>query len=296
VGSITTCFIAAPANSNLAVLRKVLHERGIRILSPSDTAGVEGSPSGIGQVLQQADIVIGVLTRERHSDWVLFELGQAFAANRRIVLFAPPGASRLPPSDLKGMLTVRSSVTNHEAVSFAIDQLIAAPAATIRAGASAKVRTTLGDQADGFINEARNAVLAGNPRALEQAIKNALVASGVEVIASDDARDMGVDLSIWSDEFQASIGNPLLVETKFGFSKAPDVRRAAEQLATQLALSGTRFGLLLYGGGEPAALAPHALPPNVLAMSVEKLLERLRWASFAEVVNGLRNERVHGLG
>jgi hypothetical protein len=277
------------------VLRQVLTERGVHILSPSAAQPYEGASPDISHLLKEADLVIGVLSRERRSDWVLFELGQAFALGRRLVLFTPPGTSRWLPVDLKRVLTVRSSITNYEAVSFAIDQLLAARAEASDIRSLPKPKITLGGEASDYIEEYKGAIHRQDWRALERVIEKALLRVGVEALSSEIGSDVGADLSVWSDELQASIGNPLLIEVKAASNRPADLRSAADQLARQVSLSGTRFGLLLYAAPAEVNLARHSLPPNVLAITVEKFFDRLRHASFAEVVNGLRNERMHGL-
>jgi hypothetical protein len=273
----------------------VLDQRGIHVLSPSAGTAYEPFASDTAHLLKEADLVIGVLARERRSDWVLFELGQAFAFQRQVLLFAPPDTSRWLPSDLKRVLTVRSSITNYEAVSFAIDQLLAARPEPSVIESPPKSRITLGDEVTDYIFEANRAIEQRAGRALERVVEKALVKAGVEAIASEGGADDGADLSVWSDELQASIGNPLLIEVKSGFRTHTEIRAAAESLAKQVALSGTRYGLLLYAAPRPLDAPRYSVPANVLAISIEQFLERMRNASFAEVVNGLRNERVHGL-
>jgi hypothetical protein len=83
-------------------------------------------PSETQRQISHADLVIGVLTSERQSPWVLFELGQASALGRRIVLITSPKAEPIPFS-FHEFLVLRIDLDNQDALAFALDQLLSAP-------------------------------------------------------------------------------------------------------------------------------------------------------------------------
>jgi hypothetical protein len=107
--------------------------------------------------------------------------------------------------------------------------------------------------------------------------------------------DRGFDLGVWSDDLDAIAANPLLIVLK-RFLRVGAVQRTVQQ--TLVALSATpsaRVALIIYldpAGTDPEALKTARFP--VLAISLVNLLERMRAASFAEVVRHLRNRSVHG--
>jgi hypothetical protein len=128
---IRTFYIASPPGGDLTHLRASLVTRGIRVIVPDDVAPDANLnvPTAISHTLTEADLVIGVLTRERRSQWVLFELGQASAMGRQIVLLAPPMGDPVP-SNVFGFLVLRINLQNRGAIDFALDQLLAAPSPT----------------------------------------------------------------------------------------------------------------------------------------------------------------------
>src|SRR5882724_5388185 len=94
--SIKTCFVAAPRGVPLVVLRESLLVRGIQPLIPEELSLGTDWASEIQRQIAQADLVIGILPKGRQSAWVLFELGQAFALGRRILLIASPKSEGVP--------------------------------------------------------------------------------------------------------------------------------------------------------------------------------------------------------
>lgn len=287
---IQTCFITAPAGGNLEVLIDALRQRDIRVVVPENLAAGREIGSEITDLLSRVDLVIGVMTRERRSEWALFELGIAWGLGKRILLFAPPNISHLP-STLRRFLTVRANISNREAVQFALDQLLAAPETSHRLAIPRERTRPLGASADAYLQGSIDLAATHRSTELEQLVARALADVGVEVVATAPGKDEGADLAVWSDALQASVGNPLLVEIKARLPAHSVTVEAAQRLARHVAAAGGRWGLLLYGAG-PDRL--RGLPPNVLALPIGALFGRLKTQSLEEVVRDLRNRRVHG--
>ncbi len=225
----------------------------------------------ISSILSEVDFVIGVLTRARSSDSVLFELGQAWTLGRQIVLFAPPKFTAVR-FDLQRFLIIRTSLTNREAISFALDQLLAAPARDRKLTGSRKLEThSLGEGVNDLLREVLDATAARQGQRLEELAARVIRESGVDVISEAPNISESADLAIWSDALQPLVGNPLLVEIKLRILGSEDVRQAVQQLSAAISSSGATWGLLLYGEGPENKSAWKSLPPNVLVMSLPTL-------------------------
>lgn len=195
---IRTCFITAPAGTNLEVLIDVLQRRNVHVKVPGDVPSGADLGTEISNILAGVDLVIGVLTRERRSEWVLFELGQAWAKGKRILLFAPPKNSHLP-STLRRFLTVRANPSNREAIEFAIDQLIAAPEVSVSPSTFNKEMRPLGAAAVKYLQASSELTTPIRSAELERFVVDALREAGVDVVATSQDRNMSVDLALWSD-------------------------------------------------------------------------------------------------
>lgn len=246
-------------------------------------------------LLNSADLVIGVLTREHRPDIVLFELGQARAAKRRILLLVPSG-NFIIPSVLEGIPVVRTSLTNGEAMSFALDQLIAAPETTIRASQIDRSRLRgLESTTDSFLHEVNEAISKGQESDIEKIVARAIRESGVDAIAQRPGpHGRGADLAVWSDFLQDTVGNPLLIEIKANIRSKNDARRDLQYFSALVSSSATPWGLFLYGQGPGLEERGFSTPPNVLVLSLASLFERMKDQPFVELVTWLRNQRAHG--
>lgn len=294
--SLKTCFVSAPTGLKLSTLRESLLAHGIRPLIPEElTAGTDWA-SEIQRQMQDADLVIGVLPGHKQAPSVIFELGQAWALGKRILLIASPKAEWLS-FPLNRVLVLRVDVKNRSALDFALDQFLSAPAN--REPEPPRMpfeRKALGQRADGLLKRLEEWRHLGNGRTLEAIVGDALRDAGTDVVVESHEHERGADLAVWSDALQPFVGNPLLVEVKSRIQDKASVKQATEQLTGYLATSGARWALLVYGDGPASTAALWAsTPPNVIALSAAELLEALRGRSFPEVIRDLRNERVHGV-
>jgi hypothetical protein len=249
--------------------------------------------SEIQREISRADLVIGVVPSARQAPWVLFELGQASALGRRIVLITSPKADPIPFS-LHQFVTLRIDLNNLEAIGFALDQLMVAPEPAKERRTLSKSATGLGPKADVLITQLERSLAAGSWAAVEQVVAEALRASGADVVATSAERDVGADFAVWSDVLEPFVGNPLLIEVKTKLTSKTAATHALRQLASYMGASGSRWALLLYGEGPQEQVEQARQHPNVLILSLRSLLEGLRTQSFPELIRDLRNRRVHG--
>ena len=294
--SIKTCYVSAPRGVPLEVLRHSLLSHRITPLIPEELSFGTDWASETQRQLSQADLVIGVLPKGRQSSWVLFELGQAFALGRRIVLIASPKSEEIPFA-MQRLLVLRIEPDNREAIDFALDQLLSAPPEAPQEHNRKPFNPiALAEQADVFIKRFGHAQQSSSESELLRLLADALESSGVDAVVEHSAQERGVDIAVWSDVLEPFVGNPLLIEIKGNIRDKKMAESALRQVSLFLGESGTRWALLLYGEGPPPdSRIWNKCPPNVLIMPVRSLLEALRTQSFPEIVRDMRNRRVHSV-
>jgi hypothetical protein len=289
------CFISAPIGTDLTVLRQALKVRNVEVLQPHDlAAGSDWATETRAQILQ-ASLVVGVLSGNYASSWVLFELGQAAALERQILLIAPPSVESVPFS-LHQMLVLRIEPDNEEAIVFALDQLLSAPDKTSKAlSVQPKPLVGLGSKVDQLLVSLDQSLSSRESKAVEKVVSDILYASGSDVVVTSPNSEFGADFAVWSDLLESFVGNPLLVEVKVQINSKETALRAGKQLAAHISASGTLWGLLLYGDGpDVEGEWWEYMPPNVMVYPIRLFLSELRTRAFAEIVRDLRNRRIHG--
>jgi len=289
-----TCLIAAPPGTNLEVLLSALAKHEIRVLDRPSAFG-EDSFSNFKPSITP-DLVIGVLTRARRSDWALFELGVAWGAGSQILIFAPSFILVPQALDRKGVLVIKTQVTNEEAVGFVLDQLTALPEAhQTDAIQRREIPRPLGDRAKRISDGRVKSIIGYNDKELHKVVEEVLRESGVDAIATDAAIQVSpnhigrADFAVWCDSFGDRVGNPLLIEVTAFTRLRRDALNVAMQLSRQVKAAGARTGLLIFG--QSTLDTDSRMPPNVLSISIDELLRRLQVDSFPAIVTEMRNTR-----
>src|SRR6266566_1761692 len=294
-----TCYIAAPLNTDLKALEKLLVERQIQPIVSADLSSEAITfLGGIVNVIATADLFVAILNEEQNNANVYLELGIALGIGCRILLIAPPDKPLMV--DIAELPAVRTDLTNHEAIGLMLDQVLLSPPRKLTAQPSIPVAQKgqpIGDFAD-ELQEQLNA-LSDRGREVEivRLVREILEKSGYAPIATNLllGSDKRADIVVWSEEFGPWIGNPLLIEVK-KVAGRKDWKGIVDQVQNYLQISQTRSALILYvKPADTPEISPSIAPPNIFFLDIHQLLTAMRTKSFAKVMIDLRNRRVHGI-
>jgi hypothetical protein len=291
-----TCFVSAPQGTALGTLQDSLLAHGLEPLIPEQLSAGTDLASEIQRQMQLADLVVAVLPTAQQSNWVLFELGQASALGKRILVIAPPDSMSLPAA-MHRMLVLQTAADNRQAIDFALDQVLSAPAQPgVASERKVFVSFGLGAESDLFLSRIEESLRDAKPVEFERVMYEAIKQSGTDVVVESPQPDRGADFVVWSDVLDAFVGNPLPIEAKLTVQSPAIAKRSLQQLSSYMQASNSRWAVLLYGDG-PRPDDPFwaDCPPNVLLLPARSLIEALRTRAFPEVIRDLRNRRVHGV-
>jgi hypothetical protein len=293
------CYIAAPLNTDLKALEKLLIERQIQpIVSADLTSEAVTLLGGIVNVIATVDLFIAILNEEQSNANVYLELGIALGMGCRILVIAPP--ERPLMVDIAELPAVRTDITNLEAISLMLDQVLLSPPRKYISQLPMPVTQKgqpIGDLADELQEQLNALSERGREVEMIQLVKEVLEKSGYSTIATNPLLEHGerADMIVWSDEFGPWIGNPLLIEVK-KIVRGKDWKGLVDQVFNYLQVSQTRSALILYTKTSDAPdISPSTSPPNIFFLDIHQLLAAMRTKSFAKVMIDLRNRRVHGI-
>ncbi len=287
--------MAASGRVELQAIKEELQCRGIEAWTAYELPSMGVSvQEHVEKTLRASDLVIAVISTESSPN-VFFELGLAQGLGKQILLLVSPEYGQLP-SNLAGRVYVRADPDNREAIGFALDQIQAS--SQRKPHKSPRPRPTeraLGNQVDRYLNLVRERGPEMTGTELEQLVVDLLKASGVSTVTRSSSPERGAGIAVWSDDLQAVVGNPMLIEVKAQVRDREHVQQALEQVETYRQKSKTQWALLVLPLVS-AALVGLPFAGSVLTLTIADLLERLRDKSFAETVRELRNARVQGGG
>ena len=289
------CFIAANPKTNLETIRALLAERGIEATASYERPWIGARPiDTIMALIDRADLVIGVLDDPASNTNLGFELGYAFARDKKIMVLLPRDA-RTVPTDLAWTHHIRANPEDAEGIAYNIDALLASPEPRRQPYIPEEPETRpIGEMAEPLLERLSEALREHDSLAVERIVLDAIRSSGVERVSAGTltSPDSGFDLGIWSHDLESSVGNPLLVSVKLRISAWRQVRTLVEQVASLARLRSVDWVLLLVGDGPPEWDPTLEGEEPVLICGIRELVERLRSESFAAVIGSLRDKAI----
>jgi Holliday junction resolvase len=288
-----TCFISSAAGTDLNPLIAALEGHGYAVVVPTQLGAGQRWLDALTESLKTVDLVVGVFGSGEAIANPVFEIGYALGIGKLVLAIVSPTAEDLPFA-LSSLPVVRAEPTDREAIEFALGSLPVHPLRHPAQPAPAAALPLSTDHLDEYTARIKG---AQTERELLDVLRTLLVDAGVEVVADAHIGDHRADFAIWSDVLGTYVGNPLIVEVKRTLHTMDAVHQALAQLTHYLSASGAPWGLLLYvNGPDPARIAVEVQQATqVLALSLDELLERLRSRSFFDIIRDLRNRKVHGV-
>lgn len=291
---IRTCFISAPTGIGLGGLLDILVKKKLRVQLSWEV--LLPPARSITELIAECDLFIAVVDNIHSNENVYFELGYAVAVEKRILLIVAPEIKNLP-DDIKGLLYIRAHVDDHEAINFALDQILVAPKAKKKTSRRklAEIRTIpIGKKANELIKEVE--LLGDNITEIdmERFVTSALSKSGINTMASSLIPDKGIDLSIWVNELEPFISNPILIEFKKYLNNRNQVESLYNQILSYSISSGLRMAIIFYKEAPEELLSSFdCYFPNIIFLKIPDFLKEVRNKSLGNYLRELRNRIIH---
>jgi hypothetical protein len=292
------CFISAPVKTDTSVLRDALEARGVAWRD-----AVSAQPGGsildtIESAICDSDFVCVALSATTGVQNVLFEMGLARGLKRPLLVFAESAGSI--PMHLQDVTYAKANITDKSAVDFYLDAFLqhaSSKPSPRRATSSTKKKTARqiawASRALRHVEES-----AAGPRqrseALEDLVARLFAAAGF-VVSRRPGPDAGVDMAVWIDELDSTIGNPLIVEIKTGRLTERALKDTQDQLRSFFPRVHARAGLIVYHDIKGNTFRSEQLTwPFVFWFSIQELIELVRNRRLATEMLRRRNTLVHG--
>ena len=290
-------YIAAPANVDTAVLRRLLDAENV---VADDAFTISTGEDAVGSVvkrIRQADGVIAVFTE---GGWTSYEVGVADALGKPVLVIAPTSTSL--PSLIAHRQVLYGMLVDTDVLRLTlrklIDEVRKHPRRLVSRSLPASHREQKPRATRDLIRRIKAARRGTSAVEVETLALEVLRAAGVTVAAQEPQnRDRGVDFAVLADALTATIGGPLLVELKVGKLSTERLKAAEAQLIKAMQAIGGRLGLVLYLDADDRRFTSRTWDtPYVLRFDLEDLAIALTQRSFASVVVEQRNRLVHGAG
>ena len=287
-------YLTAPPGIDTRPIRRALAEKGLRSFSPDqlDLPG-QSLPDILREGITRADLVLAVVDGTPASTFVFFEVGYARGMNKPTFVLLTNDA---PPSMWvsSGVPYFKFNPDNPTGLDFAVTQILAIPPHDRRhPSPPAKQTRPLGDRVDELLALLRAQGDNISELVFEDVIGRALRESAVTSVSTGGRDAQYADFTVWSDDLSPWVGNPIAIELRRSIQTGTDVNTVVGQMVQAMTRGNIPWGLLIYVKARIDVAGAIAVP-NITAVSAEDFLECLRTTPFGELVQRLRNQRVHG--
>jgi hypothetical protein len=287
-------FISAPAGTDLSQLLEVLTENHIQILDPAKFApGAVKITDKLIAGIRHADLVIAVLGTASLSGNVLFELGCASALGKKALVIIPEGSEI--PSDIKDLVSIRTTPNNREAVSFALEQILNSPTPTSDQKANLIDKSKpLGHIVDDLLNRLKSFGLMPTENDIFNTVREALEAGKIKVQEQSKQSEESLAFVVWIDELQPYFSNPIKIEVKGSICTSEQAKEAINQVLSYMSLSNVTTVIVFAAQISEEAMNVISSYPNLYFFDLSEILHKLRQESLGQIIRQERNSRVHG--
>lgn len=290
-----TCFVSAPVTVDLSVLKNTLEAEGIKPVLPFEL-NLRGANfrEQIEKAIKKAKLFIAVLSSTADNLNVLFELGYASAARKRIAVIQDR-AFELPPN-VSGFPVLKSGIDDEDQLLSFLREFVRQQKTTTTESQNLAKTKPLSGRATQLIRHLKTFGHHATEKELESVLMDAFRESGIRAIAESSTRRRGYDFALWVDELEYPIGNPILVELKSRLTMATARALRNDFLARKETMVGKALLVVFVSGPPDTDLSRiQTAAPLVLFISTSRLLSALEDRSLAQFVRTERNKVAHGV-
>lgn len=294
------CFISAPYDIDISNIKGILSDNDVDTFDLYDFSIGDSIQQILKRKLRQADFALFVISKE--STNVIYEMGicEGLGKQHFIILEKDYKA----PIFIENKLFIRANLQDRNFLQMSILKVLQSvkkkSIKTKRKIQEKKPKEVLYNQEiqdvlNSFKNQIVNLRNLGQGRELEYVIEEIFKTVRLNYVENSSNKDKGVDFALWSNELGKIIGNPIIVEVKYGNLSNSTIKNAELQLQQYINKSDAKVGILLYLDKKGKRFEiQSSLNPLIMAYDVEDFITDMLNHSFEGLVLNQRNKIAHG--
>lgn len=295
------CFISASYDTDLSFVKNILAENNIDTFDLYDFSIGDSVQQILKQKLRQADFALFVVSNDNPN--VIYEMGVCEGLGKQHFIFLEKDFKI--PFYIENKLFIRTDLRNREFLQLSIQKILhSVKKKTSKARKSISKEKSrevshsnrTKENLTSYLNQIRNLRESGNGRELEYVIQEIFKTIQLNYVENSTNKDKGVDFALWSDKLGKIVGNPIIVEVKYGNLTSSTFRNAEQQLLRYVDRTDAKVAILLYldKQGRKYKLQS-SLNPLIIGYDIEDFVIDLMNQSFESLILNQRNKIAHGI-
>lgn len=295
------CFLSASYDTDLSSIKSVLAENDIDIFDLYDFSIGSSIQQILKRKLRQADFAVFVVTKDSKN--VLYEIGVCEGLGKQSLIIIDKDANL--PFYLENKLSLTANLNDKDFLKMTllgfIDEMKSKrrPTQKPRTEDSKEIEIYSSDikaVLSSLLEQTKDIRENGQGRELEYIVEEIFKTIHLKYADNSRGPDMGIDFALWSNKLGRILGNPIIVEVKFGRLGLDIFKKAETQIQRYAEKSEAKVALLLYldRTGKRFKLSP-SLSPLIIAYDIEDFITDILRSNFENVILTSRNKIAHGL-
>ncbi len=294
------CFISAPYEADTTVLKNVLAENEVDFYDIYDFSIGESIQQILKRKIRQADFAIFVLSSDNPN--VLYEMGVCEGLGKQHFILLEKDF-RIP-FYIENKLFIRANLSDREFLKLTIEKILKdvkgkniKPTTTQKEEQKQKIvyNEEIKENLRSYLPQIRDLRNFGHAREVEYIVEEIFKTIKSNYVENSKSLDKGVDFAIWNDQLGKIVGNPIIVEVKYGNLNGQIFKSAEEQLKSYSYKTDAKVGILLYlDKTNQRYKIKSTLSPIILAYDIEDFTNELINSSFETIILNQRNKIAHG--
>ena len=296
------CFISASFETETDNIKSVLAENGVDVFDLYDFSIGESIQQILKRKLRQSDFAIFILTEENKN--VLYEMGVCEGLGKQHFIFLDKKLTI--PFYLTNKLFIHSDLNDRVFLKNSIEKILqdvskkrlktSRTTTEKKNQKEDKYNRDIKDNLESYLPQIQRLREIGTGQEMETIVEDIFKTLKLNYVDNTTARDKGVDFALWNDELGRIIGNPIIVEVKYGNLSNNIFENAEQQIKRYIEKSDAKIALLLYldKGGKRHKIKS-SLRPLFISYDLEDFTKELINSSFERIVLNQRNKIAHGI-
>jgi hypothetical protein len=295
------CFLSASYDTYLSSIKSVLAENDIDIFDLYDFSIGSSIQQILKRKLRQADFAVFVVTKDSKN--VFYEIGVCEGLGKQSLIIIDKDANL--PFYLENKLSLTANLNDIDFLKITllgfIDEMKSKKRPTQKQKTednkeieiySSDIKAVLSS----LLEQTKDIRENGQGRELEYIVEEIFKTIHLKYADNSRGPDMGIDFALWSNKLGRILGNPIIVEVKFGRLGLDIFKKSEIQIQRYAEKSEAKVALLLYldRTGNRFKLSP-SLSPLIIAYDIEDFITDILKSNFENVILTSRNKIAHGL-
>ncbi|MCK4297268.1 MAG: toll/interleukin-1 receptor domain-containing protein [Candidatus Marinimicrobia bacterium] len=295
------CFISAQYETDTSTIKNILAENNVEVFDVYDFSIGESIQQILKRKIRQSDFALFVISQDNQN--VLYEMGVCEGMGKQHFIFLDKDYK--VPFYVENKLFLRANLNDRKLLQLSIENILQ----EVRKNKKSFTRNRKSKEGDrriynqeikenlrSYLNQISNIRESGHGRELEYLVEEIFKTTNLNYVQNLTYADKGVDFALWNDELGRVIGNPIIVEVKYGNLTKESFKNAEYQIKRYTEQSDAKLALLLYlDKRNKRHKIQSSLRPLIISYDIEDFVKDLISESFENIILRQRNKIAHGL-